>query len=272
MLAEAFEVIHSLRPHLRPYPTAIVDAMTLSERSIGSATVVADRLGLRSRFQLARLLKREGLPPLHKLAAWLLALVIALALAGAGRANAGCPEPFYRWTAKISTANQGDAPTPTTLADMLKWPAPDLWHPADAHKDCTPRADRENTVYAVTGWAGYMHLQTGAKGDHDLHIELTQGPKTKRCIVVEIPDGQYGAVFQTAKNNFLDLITHTQIKNRRIVPAVQVTVVGLAFFDGEHRGAKGSTKHPHGHGHCNSSSSALWEIHPVYAVTAPGGP
>jgi len=74
MLAEAFEVIHSLRPHLRPYPRAIVDAMTLSERSIGSATVVADRLGLRSRFQLARLLKREGLPPLHKLAAWLTVL------------------------------------------------------------------------------------------------------------------------------------------------------------------------------------------------------
>ena len=74
MLAEAFDVIHSLRPHMRPYPRAIVDAMTLSERSIGSASVVADRLGLRSRFQLARLLKQEGLPPLHKLAAWLTVL------------------------------------------------------------------------------------------------------------------------------------------------------------------------------------------------------
>ena len=74
MLAEAFEVIHSVRPQMPLLPSAIVDAMTLAERSIGSATVVADRLGLGSRFQLARLLKREGLPPLHKLAAWLTVL------------------------------------------------------------------------------------------------------------------------------------------------------------------------------------------------------
>jgi hypothetical protein len=31
---------------------------------------VARRLGLSNRFQLARLLKREGLPPLHRLAEW----------------------------------------------------------------------------------------------------------------------------------------------------------------------------------------------------------
>jgi len=51
------------------------------------------------------------------------------------------------------------------------------------------------------------------------------------------------------------------------VPAARVKVTGLAFFDGEHRGAGG--KPPHQHGRCNSKTAALWEIHPVYAVGAP---
>jgi hypothetical protein len=46
-------------------------------------------------------------------------------------------------------------------------------------------------------------------------------------------------------------------------------VIGPAFFDAEHRGAKGSGKPPSGHGHCNASDSALWEIHPVYVVQQP---
>jgi hypothetical protein len=49
---------------------ALVEAVFLSEGSIGSAHDVAQRLGLASRFQLARLLKREGLPPLHRMAEW----------------------------------------------------------------------------------------------------------------------------------------------------------------------------------------------------------
>ncbi len=51
-------------------PRAVLEAVVLSEGSIGSAERVARALGLRNRFGLARLLKREGLPPLHRLAAW----------------------------------------------------------------------------------------------------------------------------------------------------------------------------------------------------------
>lgn len=51
-------------------PSAIVEAILLSEGPIGSAQDVARELGLRNRFELARLLKREGLPPLHRLAEW----------------------------------------------------------------------------------------------------------------------------------------------------------------------------------------------------------
>ena len=51
-------------------PRAIVEAVFLSEGSIGTAQRVARQLGLPNRFKLARILKQAGLPPLHRLAEW----------------------------------------------------------------------------------------------------------------------------------------------------------------------------------------------------------
>lgn len=62
--------IEASRPHLTFLARSVMEAILLSEGSIGSAREVANRVGLRSRFQLARLLKRDGLPPLHRLAEW----------------------------------------------------------------------------------------------------------------------------------------------------------------------------------------------------------
>jgi hypothetical protein len=63
-------MLHALRPALSPFASAVVDAILLAEGPIGSAQDVAQTLGLSSRFDLARMLKREGLPPLHRLAEW----------------------------------------------------------------------------------------------------------------------------------------------------------------------------------------------------------
>lgn len=70
MLGEPLAAIRVIRPRMTLFPRAIVEAILLSEGSIGSAQLVAHLLGFRNRFQLARLLKREGLPPMHRLAAW----------------------------------------------------------------------------------------------------------------------------------------------------------------------------------------------------------
>lgn len=70
MLAEPLKRIRVVRPEMTLLPRAIVEAVLLCEGSIGSARLVARLLGLNNRFQLARLLKREGVPPLHRLAAW----------------------------------------------------------------------------------------------------------------------------------------------------------------------------------------------------------
>jgi len=51
-----------------------VDAILLSKGSIGSAQDVATAFGMRNRFRLARLLKKEGLPPLHRLTEWVTVL------------------------------------------------------------------------------------------------------------------------------------------------------------------------------------------------------
>jgi len=82
--------------------------------------------------------------------------------------------------------------------------------------DCTPRADRELTVYAVTGWARSWHIENGPKGDLDWHIELTQSAKTtsSKCVVVEIPDPQYGTIFAKARQDFLDLIVNSTINQK----------------------------------------------------------
>jgi len=88
--------------------------------------------------------------------------------------------------------------------------------PAVRAHDCTPRADRELTVYAVTGWARSWHIENGPKGDLDWHIELTQSAKTtsSKCVVVEIPDPQYGTIFAKARQDFLDLIVNSTINQK----------------------------------------------------------
>lgn len=69
MLAQPLAAIHTERPDLSLVPRSIVEAILLSEGPIGTAERVGHGLGL-SRFQLARLLRRAGLPPLHVMAGW----------------------------------------------------------------------------------------------------------------------------------------------------------------------------------------------------------
>src|SRR5580765_7347184 len=70
MLAHSLAVVRAVRPDLPIFARAVVEAICLTEGPIGSAQEVARHLGLANRFQLARLLKHEGLPPLHRLAEW----------------------------------------------------------------------------------------------------------------------------------------------------------------------------------------------------------
>jgi len=154
---------------------------------------------------------------------------------------------------------------------MLTWASPDIW--ASNPNWCKARNAREQRVYRVTAWVRRYKIQNGS-GDGDWHIELT-GSKTgsvTNCIVVEIPPADLDSAFWYARQDFLRVITDAGSKANNsgdILPPARVTFTGLAFFDGEHRGAQGTNNPPHQHGRCNSKTSALWEIHPVYSVSAP---
>ncbi len=62
--------VHKSRPDLSLPSRAVVEAVLLIGGSVGTAADVAPLLGLQNRFELGRLLKREGLPALHCLAGW----------------------------------------------------------------------------------------------------------------------------------------------------------------------------------------------------------
>ncbi len=85
MLPLPISAVRAARPNLTPLTRAVLDAVLLSHGSIGTAQAVARRLGLGSRFKLARLLRREGLPSLHQLAEWITVLswVVAAEQTGA---------------------------------------------------------------------------------------------------------------------------------------------------------------------------------------------
>ncbi len=70
--ADSLATIRALRPTMPHLPRTIVEAVLSKGGSIGSTTKVAQQFGLPNRFHLARMLKRAGLPPLHRLAEWAL--------------------------------------------------------------------------------------------------------------------------------------------------------------------------------------------------------
>src|SRR5206468_10105508 len=73
-------------PWLSPEGRAVVNSLVCSNGRVGSAQALCQRIGLRNRFQLNRLLRREGLPAYEELSGWVCVLHWMLkADAGAGR-------------------------------------------------------------------------------------------------------------------------------------------------------------------------------------------
>lgn len=69
---DSLSTLRALRPSMPTLPRTIVEAVLANGGSIGSSTTVAQRFGIPNRFRLARMLKRAGVPPLHRLAEWAL--------------------------------------------------------------------------------------------------------------------------------------------------------------------------------------------------------
>ena len=80
-------------------------------------------------------------------------------------------------------------------------------------------------------------------------------------------DGQ-GPPADPAMNAERERMVADQIASRDVREPLAVRIRGAPFFDGQHRRTtRKRDVTDGGHGRCNSSLRALWEIHPVYAVS-----
>ena len=182
-----------------------------------------------------------------------------------------CAEPHYRWSEKVDAALASRLATPALISQILTGWAPRSLTSKDA---CAPRAGREDSVVAATGWVRRMRLH---ESDGDWHIELTEAATTPvtSCIIAEIPAETYGVIYRRARGELASLVDTTQLSPTGDVdPPVRVRLTGAAFYDGYHQQQPtgGGASHPIRQGRCNSSLRALWEIHPVYQAAAPRGP
>lgn len=178
-------------------------------------------------------------------------------------------EPHYRWSEKIDTAFASKTATTVDVSDILGW-AP---RTITAKDKCASRTGPERESYTVTAWVRRIKLR---EQDGDWHIEITEEEDTSvpsTCIVVEIPAPSNGLVFQQARDQLAALVDTTQLgRSGDLSTPVQVGFTGAAFFDGYHQRKTTTGARASQHGRCNSSVRALWELHPVYSVSAPEGP
>src|SRR2546422_8700095 len=190
-----------------------------------------------------------------------------LLVPAAGKGQA-CAEPHYRWSEKVDTTLQTRPATPVDIAAILT-----DWAPLSlTSKDrCAPRVGREDGVFTVVGWVRRLRLH---EADGDWHIELTEARATPvgSCIIVEIPAERYGVIYSRARAALAALVDTTQLgPGGDLRPPVRGQFTAAAFFDGFHqRAVAGGPPHAIQHGRCNSSLRALWELHPIYGVAAPG--
>ena len=109
MLAKELAAITSICPGLVLGSRAVLEAVMLVEGPVGSAANLARILGMRNRYALYRLWKREGLPPLRRFSSWALILswVRAAELHNASLCRLACqshrhPSACYRLVKQIT--------------------------------------------------------------------------------------------------------------------------------------------------------------------------
>ncbi len=130
VMHEIRSAIHARLPWLGFTTRALLDALLLNSGSIGCADCVAHRLGMRNRFQLAKTLRANGLPPLHRLSAWMTVLgwVAGWEQAGASLSHSALrvgmePAAGYRLVARVtgrSWSTVRSAGTPWVLSQFFR--------------------------------------------------------------------------------------------------------------------------------------------------------
>lgn len=107
---------------------------------------------------------------------------------------------------------------------------------------------------------GYVRLIKQSEDDCDFHLEISEGPKTKARVIVEIP--AKSTKTQEAAAKMFDLSETAKTHKYSTAPQ-EIEVVGYAFIDLSHmckNDAKAGCKHG------SADVATVWEVHPVFSI------
>jgi len=125
----------------------------------------------------------------------------------------------------------------------------------------TPRSGKEQEFYQLTGQVRRLVVEA----DGDLHLQLAARgtPANEGMASAEIPDGEPWCSIRTELLKTVGATFPFSFGSNRIfkVPQdLEVTVVGLAFYDAHHDGGDPTINDRKG---AKNSRTTVWEIHPV---------
>lgn len=155
--------------------------------------------------------------------------------------------------------------TGTTVAEMLKWPAPAKVHKIKVREQDTAITPRENEVFRLEASLWRVKIEDN---DCDFHLEVSdrgQGINASR-VIVEIPQG---AAFTTPRQdlvNALEKAAHGTPNTKKAIDlkkSLDVVVTGYAFYDAAHYSAKNPLV---GKNHGTKRVRTLWELHPIWDI------
>lgn len=204
-------------------------------------------------------------------------LIIAVLSAISGRALAGTTGTFtsecgytgdggsYRKAVKTDSANP-PATVPganqLTPSQMFKWTGG-----VGTITSRTPRQGRENEWIQITGRVAAFIIEA----DGDVHLELVDADNSSPVKTdVEIPAGQTWCpirqrVFAWVKPKF-PVVTSRTLLAMGSHPLI--TVVGKAFWDGQHAPKAAARGGPRPNRRTYDAQCSAWEVHPVMRLIA----
>ena len=125
----------------------------------------------------------------------------------------------------------------------------------------TPRSGKENEFFQLTGQVRRLVVEA----DGDIHLQLAAhgSPTNEAMASAEIPDGEPWCSIRAELLKAVGATFPFSFGSNRIFKVQQnleVTVVGLAFYDAHHDGGDPTINDRKG---AKNSRTTVWEIHPV---------
>jgi len=164
------------------------------------------------------------------------------------------------------SVNNGDS---LTVAEWLKMTCSQFDPKVIEVKD-VPIPGIETQKVSLQGYLVAARFENGAKGDYDIHAEISDNPNwPSPHVIVEVPPGE---AYCSARKELWSLVKSDLLpgKNTAIPSSPpQVKVTGYVFLDTAHGGSHFCTANG-GRGIQKNGVSAvkgLWEIHPVLEVS-----